>query len=71
MVGFGAPSTCEIARSTAGAAAASRGLLGSNAKEGDLRTLLEHAQEVSADYRGDVDVAELVALIGKAARLTE
>jgi Ca-activated chloride channel family protein len=39
------------------------------AKKGDLEDLFRRAQKVSADFPGDKDVAELVDLIGKAARI--
>jgi hypothetical protein len=39
------------------------------AKKGDLEDLFRRAQRVSADFPGDKDVAELVDLIGKAARI--
>jgi Ca-activated chloride channel family protein len=39
------------------------------AKNGDLENVFRRAQRVSADFSGDKDVAELVDLIGKAARI--
>ncbi len=39
------------------------------AKDGDLGRLLEAAQELSPEFAGDGDVAELVGLIAKAAKL--
>jgi Ca-activated chloride channel family protein len=41
------------------------------AKEGDLDGLFRRAQKVSAEYPGDVRVAELATLVGKAAALRE
>lgn len=41
------------------------------AKDGDLAALFAEAQRLSAAYAGDVEVAELVTLIGSAARLDE
>jgi Ca-activated chloride channel family protein len=39
------------------------------ARESDPRDLLARAQAVSAEFPGDVDVAELVGLVGRASRL--
>ncbi len=41
------------------------------AREGDLAEVLARAQSASAGFLGDVDVAEFVGLVGKAARLVE
>ena len=40
------------------------------ARQGDLEDVLTRAQRLSPEYAGDAEVAELVSLIGKAARLT-
>lgn len=40
-------------------------------REGDLDELLVRAQRVSADYPGDAKIAELAALVGKAASLAD
>ena len=39
------------------------------ARQGSLQDLLARAQTVSAEFSGDADVAELAALVGRAARL--
>jgi len=39
------------------------------AKDGDLNDVFRRAQQLSAAFPGDVDVAEFVALVGSAARL--
>jgi Ca-activated chloride channel homolog len=41
------------------------------AKDGDLDDLFRRAQALSAEYRGDLRVAELAALVGKAAALRD
>lgn len=41
------------------------------AKNGDLREVFRRAQQVSAEFPGDTKVAELAALIGRAAELAE